>query len=344
MSFDVLGFLASIVALVVSFSISFAVKIHAAQLQLIQFPNARSSHGVPTPSGGGIGIIVAGIVASPLILPLGSSEYTILTAAVMAGILGGVDDRFDLSARMRFGIHVVIVATLLTLFKLAWLAPANAAGAAPAMYFFVALLAGVWWINLFNFMDGIDGLAASQAVFMLLGSVSIAYFSSANIEGSALVWPLVLAAATGGFLVLNWAPAKIFMGDVGSNFLAVAILGTGIYLVSRNLVDFVAILVLPAMLVSDATVTLVTRILLRQRWWVAHRSHAYQRLSRRWGGHARVTLLYLAISVFWLYPLAHLAATQPNLSWIVAVIAYGPVLVFCVWAGAGRGDANSKKQ
>jgi Fuc2NAc and GlcNAc transferase len=199
------------------------------------------------------------------------------------------------------------------------------------------LLAGVWWINLFNFMDGIDGIAGAQAVFMLLGGAVLSALANAEVISSP-VWMLMLCvvAATVGFLLLNWPPAKIFMGDVGSTWLAFMVFALALLSVQVGWLSYATWLVLAAVFVTDATVTLLTRLLRGDRWYEAHRNHAYQKLARRWGGHRPVTLCAVAVNMLWPAPLAGACTAWPQWAFWWLLLAYAPLVVGAVALGAGR--------
>jgi len=198
----------------------------AEALRLVQMPNHRSSHLRPTPTGGGLGIVVAGSLAgiALVVLPGWMVGGVALGLAALLAVVGLRDDVAHLPARVRFGVQVVVcVGLLVVLGDLPALALSGGLGFQVTgwVLFGLLLLVGVWWINLFNFMDGIDGIAGMQAVFMLLAGAAMAMWAVPEAIYSP-VWMLMLcvAAATAGFLLLNWPPAKIFMGDVGSTWLA----------------------------------------------------------------------------------------------------------------------------
>lgn len=211
--------------------------------------------------------------------------------------------------------------------------------------FGLLMLAGVWWINLFNFMDGIDGIAGVQAIFMLLaGAVLVLWAEPQAVHSPVWMWMLCVAAATAGFLLLNWPPAKIFMGDVGSTWLAFMVFALALLCVQAGWLSYAAWLVLAAVFVTDATVTLLTRMLRGERWYEAHRSHAYQRLSRRWqggrkAGHRAVTLLVVAVNGLWLAPWAWACVQWPAVSVAFVVAAYLPLVLAVLWLGGGRPDS-----
>lgn len=313
-----------------------AILRYAGALSLVQVPNARSSHKTPTPSSGGVGIAIGGIAGGVLSAAgIGPSFWAILLASAIAGGLGLADDRFDLSARLRLVVQIVLVGSLVY-------AVPNFLGTADHILAWAAIalmvVAGVWWINLFNFMDGIDGLAASQAIFMLLAACGLAAFRFSAWDVAIWWWALAISAASASFLLVNWPPAKVFMGDAGSNFLAVAILGFALFCLAAGWVSLEVWCILGSLFVTDATVTLLRRIQRGEAWLSAHRSHAYQKLSRRWESHAKVTKLHIAVNISWVLPLSWLAHTQTNLAWPIAIFAYAPLIAGILYLGAGKPD------
>lgn len=324
----------------------------AEALRLVQIPNHRSSHVRPTPNGGGLGIVVAGSLGDlGLVLFFGwmVGGWVLGLAAVLAAV-GLRDDVAHLPARVRFGVQVVVCAALLVVLGdlpaliLSWGLHLTLMG---WVLFALLLLAGVWWINLFNFMDGIDGIAGVQAVFMLLaGGVLAVWAVPEAVNDPVWLWMLCVAAAALGFLLLNWPPAKIFMGDVGSTWLAFMVFALALLSVQADWLSYAVWLVLAAVFVADASVTLLTRILRGERWYEAHRSHAYQRLSRRWQGdrktgHRSVTLLVAGVNGLWLAPLAWACVLWPAWSVALVLAAYLPIVLAVLLLGAGRPEPCS---
>lgn len=325
------------------------ISSRAHKWSLVDKPNHRSSHLVPTPSGGGIGLVVAGSLTGIYLLAFAEPflyGFVVLSlSSVLAGI-GLQDDRKPMPARMRLGIQIALAAILL--FVLGGLPEmqrfVNAWFSRTLIYAFL-LLVIVWWINLFNFMDGIDGLAGMQTIFMLLSGVFLLVAPRQElISDPSIIWMMCIAGATAGFLLLNWAPAKIFMGDVGSIYLAFMLLSFGLLSIRSEFISVVTGLsmwaILGATFATDATITLMTRMLTTRRWHEPHRSHLYQRLARRLGGHRSVTLLYLAVNVLWLLPLAYLCVRYPQWAVACAVVAYLPLIAVAIGLGAGRPDKN----
>jgi Fuc2NAc and GlcNAc transferase len=193
-------------------------------------------------------------------------------------------------------------------------------------------------------MDGIDGLAATQAIFMLLAASALSGYQHPDIVQNTLwLWMLYLVAASGGFLIINWSPAKLFMGDVGSTFLAFMLVFFALISLYLNWLNYAVWGILAALFISDASVTLVRRILTKQAWTEAHRSHAYQRLSRQWQSHQKVTLFYLLINIVWLLPLAYLALQQPQQQSIYLTMAYIPILLMMYKLKAGKREICVEK-
>ena len=291
--------------------------------QILDVPNERSSHEHPTPRGGGVPLMLAFFVGVAWVFGpsvFWSSPYSaVLVGALFLTLLGAADDRWTLSVRLRFFAYgfccVVVSAALL-----------RAATPAPGLLvIFCTAFAMLWALNLYNFMDGIDGLAATQCFFACCGAALLAWDSGS--ETSYSIFCLLLAFSHLGFLVWNWPVARLFMGDAGSiatGFIlaALAILGA-----AQGHLPFACWLVLLAVFITDASWTLLWRVLTGQKFTQAHRSHAYQRLSRHWGSHRSVVILLMAINGLWLFPLAWLMVLFPQYSTGLVILAYLPLLL-----------------
>lgn len=309
----------------------------APRLGLVQAPNARASHVVPTPTGGGIGIMCGGAVAGLAASISGGWIWAMCTVlALVIGAVGLVDDLRNLNAATRLVLQTALVAVLFALVPglssvLAGLPFPAAAGIALA-----AIMAGVWWLNLFNFMDGIDGLAATQGAVILAAAALQILLRDPT--AAAAQYALGMCAALVGFAVFNWPPARIFMGDAGSYFTGFALLVLASATSASGTLSPAFWIVLAAMLVSDATVTLLRRAMRGEAIFEAHRSHAYQRLALRFGRHRPVTVLYLSYEILCLVPLGLFVEGHPDLAVPVLVLAYLPPVLFVVLAGAGLRD------
>ena len=307
-----------------------AVLRYAHARDLLDHPNERSSHLAPTPRGGGLAIVgafLAGLVALYL---LGEVNRMLLAAlgggGLAVALVGFVDDHGGLSPRVRLLVHFAAAA-----WALYWLCgmPPLLVGGGVVLDGPVWTLAGVvglvWLLNLYNFMDGIDGIAGAEAICVALGALLL---------GGTAIWA-ALAAAVGGFLVLNWPPARIFMGDVGSGFLGFALGVLVVDAAAWELVPLASSAILLGVFLVDATVTLFRRWQRGERLSQAHRSHAYQHAARRFGGHRPVVLAVIAINVAWLLPWAWVAQAWPAWSMVAVVVALAPLVVLAWRLGAG---------
>jgi Fuc2NAc and GlcNAc transferase len=319
-----------------------AMRRYALREKMLDVPNGRSSHSLPTPRGGGVAIVTAFFIAM-----LGVAFVTRPGTAVMVALFAGggaiagigfLDDRRTLSASLRLSVHLAVAIVVVVLIggipdrsMVHW-------GVHGAWIGFpLAVLGLVCATNVFNFMDGIDGLAAGEAVFMSLAGAGLTWYASAD---SAVAGALLcLAAASFGFLLWNVSPARIFMGDAGSGFLGFIIAVLSLIAIRRDEMPIEVFAILGGIFIADASVTLVRRMLRGDRWLDAHRMHAYQRLARRWGGHVPVTMLAIAINLVWLLPWALLATRMPDYApWFLAA-ALVPLALLALALGAGARES-----
>jgi glycosyltransferase WbpL len=192
----------------------------------------------------------------------------------------------------------------------------------------------VWFLNLFNFMDGIDGIAISQALFMSLAGAGLAAMHGA--PTGIVVAMFLFSASCLGFVPLNWPPARMFMGDVGSGFLGFALAAFALATVVLGALSVWTWILLSGTFLVDATVTLVHRLLRGEKVYQAHRSHAYQHLSRNWHSHGRVTVSFMAVNIGWLLPLAWLSVRSSDSAPLIVAIGIAPLIAVAWVSGAGR--------
>jgi UDP-N-acetylmuramyl pentapeptide phosphotransferase/UDP-N-acetylglucosamine-1-phosphate transferase len=301
---------------------------YALRHALIDQPGERRSHDTPTPRGGGIAIVVALLVALAW-LALADPARALLHLAIGTGQLlvagiGWIDDHRPLSPWLRLSTHGVAAALL------SWATILAGGGPVVAALAFVLALA---LVNIWNFMDGIDGLAASQA-----GLVALGYALYAG-SGPVAWLGLALLAACAGFLPFNLPRARIFLGDVGSGALGFALAA----LLSMSLLatdwHHAPVLLLPlGAFVVDATLTLGTRMVRGERWWMPHTQHAYQRWTRRNGRHGMATAAYAGWTL--LAVAAMLAVRSQSIAVIMGVVGAMYLLACAAWwhlqAAAGR--------
>ena len=237
------------------------------QSRLLDHPNARSSHTLSTPRGGGVAFVLvgsAGMACLGNLLPL---------LCLPLAIVGFLDDRHNLPVVLRYGVQFATALSLLMISPLQFFA----IGWLPCLF---VLIAATAVINFTNFMDGIDGLVAGCMAVL---------FTVTAFTGMAELWPLVGALL--GFLLWNWSPAKVFMGDVGSTFLGAVF--AGLLLQAPNWPQALCLLLVATPLLGDAFLCVLRRLLAGQRVLQAHRLHLFQRLHQAGWPHARVSALYI---------------------------------------------------
>ena len=329
-----------------SWAITGALRSYALRRGMLDVPNERSSHIEPTPRGGGAAIVLATLGAISMLVLAHMLDSKLAFGFTAAGgvvaTAGFVDDRGHLKRRWRllshFGAASILLITIngfrpIPIFE----------GALPGWATSpIAVLYVVWLINLTNFMDGIDGIAASEAITVSAGG-ALLYASAAPPTYVSTV-PLVFAAAAFGFLIWNRPPARIFMGDVGSGFVGLALAAMSLHASTISIPLFWGWFILLGVFVVDASVTLIRRLLRVERVWEAHRTHAYQHAAVRWRTHGGVTLAIVCINVFWLLPLAGLVALRRLDATTGVAVAYAPLVVAALWLGAGAPAAAASAQ
>ncbi|HEX4239171.1 MAG TPA: glycosyltransferase family 4 protein [Xanthobacteraceae bacterium] len=262
---------------------------------ILDYPNERSSHFAPTPRGGGIAVTGSVLLAWMALHGAGlvaASAINIAFGTVLLAVVSWIDDLRSLSPVVRLGAQGAAVTIGIMALPEAGSGLLNWSG--PALYFAAIGLLWVWWINLFNFMDGIDGLAASEAAAIGCGLLLFAVAGDGADPGAALLAAGISGAAI-GFLVWNWSPARIFLGDVGSvplgyvsGFLLLDLAIRGKWRIA---------LILPLYFLADATITLFGRLLRGQRVWEPHRQHFYQQAVGHGLGHAAVVRRVIAANL-----------------------------------------------
>jgi len=335
---EVVGFGIAAATALISALVVWIVKWRAPRLGLVDTPNDRSSHMKPTPTGGGLGIVVGGSLAGLLLVGFWEPQIgiTVVTAGALLAIIGFWDDRQGIAIKWRLAAQVLLAGLVIGMFPLDPAAAVLGLHLPEGLLLVLVVLTVVAFINLFNFMDGIDGLAAGEAIFLLLGAALLAVLRTPGIEYHPFLWWMVaLAGAVVSFLAFNWPPARIFMGDTGSTYLGLMLGFFGFVSISGSWLTLWQWLILAGLFLADSLVTLVRRALRGQDLLRAHRDHAYQRLAKRLNSHRRVSALYMAINVVVLLPLAwaagHWSAAGP---WLALVAAVGLGL-FVGRAGAG---------
>ncbi len=311
----------------------------ALHAQLMDLPVARSAHSLPTPVGGGLGIVlIYAVIATYLhlinILPL--QEYMALLGGVVIAVAGLIDDYRHLDIKWRMPLQL-----LAAIWSVWWL------GNVPAIQFgnwllpeswmlnLLAIIALIWLLNLYNFMDGIDGIAGCELVFV--NAMSLLFVVNAEDQIITLLTATLIGSGA-GFLVWNWSPARIFLGDVGSGFIGFSLGVLALLSMHHGSMQVWTWVILLGVFIADATVTLCRRFMQGARWYEGHASHAYQNAARKYQSHAKVTISLMLINCLWLAPLAWWSEQSPQLGFYLALAGLAPLVVLAI-----RGDAGNAK-
>lgn len=328
-----------------SLALTAAIRRYALARSLMDVPNERSSHKVPTPRGGGLAIVLCFLGAIPFLNGYfglaGNQAIALAGAGIVVAAIGFLDDHGHIAARWRLLAH--FCAASWVLYWLGGMPPIPLFGGGMFEPGSIGLLFGalylVWALNLYNFMDGIDGIASVEAI-CVCGGGALLYVLTGH-DAAATV-PLALAAAVAGFLVWNFPPARIFMGDAGSGFLGIVLATLSLQAGWISPVLFWSWIILLGVFVADATTTLLRRLARGDRVYEAHRSHAYQFAARRHGRHLPVTIGVAAINLCWLLPIACAVGLGALGALSGTVLAYAPLVGLALRYDAGRAEHEAR--
>lgn len=306
----------------ITFILVYFIRHLAIKKSIVDIPNERSSHSIPTPRGGGLAIAIVwyfGISIFNFFDLIPSQLYWALMSGILLSIISFIDDVVDLSPRIR--LFAQVASSGLALWFLGGLKFLDIGLFHIDQTFLLsAMMFGlmIWFINLFNFLDGIDGYLGSEAIFVIGG---LWYFTGAN-------WLLLMVAAVIGFLLWNWPwpKAKIFCGDVGSTLIGFTIAVLMIYFQNIEVVNIWLVLILTALFVVDASLTLMRRAANGENISEAHRKHAYQRIVQSGFSHKKTLIYSYAINLV-LFLIAYVAFENEEYSLPLLGAAYLVVFV-----------------
>jgi len=327
------------VVVIVGFTLTLLIRKSALKTNRLDVPNERSSHTSPTPRGAGLAVVVAFLLGLIALLVENSISDEVFLAVAIPGlavaIIGWLDDRGHLtSAKWRLVGHFACASLAVWLVGgLPELPLANSTIDFGLVGDIAAVIYLVWMLNLFNFMDGIDLITGVQTVTTSVGVAMLLLIST-----ESDLWKIfaVLAASIVGFLFFNLPPAKIFLGDVGSGFIGFTTAVISIIVAKDEPLVAWAMVILLAVFVTDATVTLLRRLLSREHVYVAHRTHAYQHLSKKLNSHLPVSLGVGAINLFILFPIAWLVVESEIIPIIGLLVTYVPLAIVAALLNARR--------
>lgn len=312
-------------SLVLAFGTCYLV-IRLLSQKLIDTPNSRSSHSTPTPRGGGIALATAFTLYATT-LNLTPAVYLSGAAVLLVFVISLLDDFFNLNILWRLSAQI-FASLLMTaalretffqadnLWPLAWAA---------------AILLTVWLTNLYNFMDGINGIAALEAISCCIGVGVIGAEALDNNYQGALI---TIGLSNLGFLAWNFPKASLFMGDSGSATLGFIFAGLTLFSATIDIKLAYVWVIMLGVFVVDSSYTLTVRLMTGQKFYQAHRSHSYQRLADRIG-HTKTSLLISMINLTWLMPIAWLSYKDLINPGVSILIAYAPLLIAAKLLKAG---------
>ena len=332
--------------------------------RVLDMPNVRSSHIVPTPRGVGLAFVMVFCAAALILFYLergiSSVEFNVIFfGGLVIAVIGWLDDHWSLRILPRIISHFCVALVCLLYLEVPEIPlPGKTLSLGLIAYPLMAILL-TWCLNFFNFMDGIDGIAAVQTVTMLIAGLIILAFASPDrvlVSSGSAPYFLLLLMCTLGFLVWNWPPAKVFMGDTASGFLGFILGLFAVITAVEFKINVWSWLILFGVFITDSTVTLAVRFLRKESWYQAHRQHTYQRFAMnlqtagsvllaperaRAYAHRVVILAVAGINLAWLLPFSLLAFYQPDWGIVFAALALTPLIIIALRAqdlGGVRGD------
>lgn len=296
-------------------------------------PNERSSHATATPRGAGLvfALLIAGAAGFELQGHVGI-QFTIMLALGVA-FIGWCDDVRGLSIRIRFLLYTLCAVIVLTLLYDDVVIRTDVGKPALLIFGLCAAIGLVWLINLYNFMDGINGIAGAEALFVMLSTILLA--SGTAYASAFRDFQFTASAAIVGFLLWNFPAGKVFMGDAGSAFLGFLFGSLMLWSAPLQGPSPIVWLILLGIFVVDTSYTLIVRMTTGQPWYQAHRMHAYQIITARLGSHAGTVAAIMTVNLCWLLPLAWLVYRQQLNALLGLCIAYTPLLWGCYRLKAG---------
>ena len=320
-----------LVFFLLSWALVWLVYRYSEKHSVLDTPNERSSHTEPTATGGGLSISVCLIIGSFLLWTYGYLKEDLFLAVFPALVIISITGWIDVHNHIRTSYRAIIyfVSAMWVTIIVGGIDTLNMGGVSMNLGLFgylLAILGIVWLTNLYNFMDGIDGLAAIQAITAgLAGGVFLLH---SGMPGPA-IFCLILVAAAAGYLLWNWPPAKIFMGDVGSCPLGFLFAVLVVWSHSNSGPTVYVWLILLSVFIADATYTLIMRLIRNDKWYSAHRSHAYQKLVQMGYTHKQVSIGVLILNIIVLWPAAYITDMYSDLAIYVTTFIY--IILAMLW-------------
>jgi Fuc2NAc and GlcNAc transferase len=283
------------ILLIVSYLLTWVIKNFSTKNRILDIPNERSSHLLPTPRGGGLAIIISWYIGITILFFFGEVSHNLyfaLLSGILLAAISLLDDVFNIRPVIRLSVQTITVIIAVILLKGIHTGYIGDNDLFPMIILYTITIVGmVWFVNLYNFLDGIDGYASFEAIII---GLALYFFTGHSIN-------LMLVAAVSGFLIWNWPKARIFMGDVGSTQLGFIIVVLGVYFHNEHRLSIICWLILLAPFWFDATLTLFRRWRNNETLSQAHRKHIYQRLVQSGFSHLKVDIFLTIINLILIF-------------------------------------------
>ena len=305
----------------------------------IDLPTDYTVHTKPKPSAGGVSILISYLFFIFTIANYAATDYSVflilLCSLLPVALIGLLDDFFQIRIYLRLLVQLFSAVIIVYYFQI------NNNNFDIQIYgeqsviiiFIISIILSMWLMNLYNFMDGVDGYASIECIFVSFSASFIAYWN--NSENLLYIYIAGIGAATLGFLLRNWPPAKIFMGDTGSVSIGCIFSFFIFYTASESVISIYTWLILLSVFISDASYTLAVRIVTKRNITRAHLRHAFHILAVRENSHNYVNKVLISINLCWILPLALLSNAYMDYHIIIAILAYLPLLISLIKIGAG---------
>lgn len=334
------------ITITTSFLIAYVLeKFFLKKKLFIDKPSLRKTHKHPVPTAGGISILFSFLVFVFLLNNFYEFDINLLNVLAIAilpiMIVGLIDDYNEINIYIRLFAQFFSAALIIYFFQIKNNAlDVNLYTQTPYIIIFISIILSVWLMNLFNFMDGIDGYTASQSVFVSFSASIVAYINSP--ENFLFIILLGLGFSNLGFLLRNWYPAKIFMGDTGSVSIGCIIAFFIFYSASESLISIYTWLILLSIFIADSTYTLIVRIVTKKNILKPHLTHGFHILTKNRNSQLFTTKCLIILNTLWVLPLAILSNIFMNFHIIITFIAYLPLLMYLIKIGAGLENQEIK--
>jgi Fuc2NAc and GlcNAc transferase len=333
MGFDLVNFYEFIPFLFLSFITTIvAVKIYKSfsiNKGIFAKPNFRNLHQIPTPRGGGVVFSLIFLISVFITFSWNQLHidknliFILLYGGLIASVFGFIDDVVEIKAKIKLFVQSLL--SVFILFNFGWQPLLNLPWVPAFINLGISWFALVWLMNVFNFMDGSDGIVSFGTIFFCLSSILSVHIASGDLSLMMVFGFLAMSCA--GFLLFNFPPASIFMGDSGSLFLGFFFSALVTFTVINEEISVCTWLIMLAYFLGDTTTTSILRIFLVKQWYGVHRSHAYQNLVRIGESHSKILFLISSYHILWLFPLVIFSVLQPNLAPLGVFLAFIPVVI-----------------